>query len=1026
MLQKILKYWYEQEFFNPCWPVDTCDDTDLTKKDIPWQQPQNDPQIRVSYDVYLGKARSNDLIIWMLNTQNLHTEDTSIENDNSLVCLCALKIDENGMYVADSFVISSFVWAICELVCANSLNMELDESELEKFQQDINDRLLTSNEDADIPPITKEYLDRIYKSVCKKIKLNDSLFRAELWARKKVQHANKEGKFPPLAPSTELMQSFYLKDLKKIKMSPTQRITSYTESMIKPTTEKQRIQIDTDVAQIQQWLKAASYPLGAWPSQNSPSLMQQLGINIAITGKQSFFSVNGPPGTGKTTLLKEIVVSNIIQRAIIMTGYDSPEKAFKKEEIKNPPDQYNQSYYKLDKKLSAYGMIVASNNNAAVENISVELPKAIEEDRTGRFCNLGVAYKDTYFADVATKLLGEPAWGLISAKLGKKSNLNALKDRLWWADDEVTLKRYYQGKAPDWNKARVSFSATLKAVIDEQMEIAKAQSLLVEQETATADQLSANIRHADTWAELCRQQEGLLAEQHELNRLEKKLAVQQQNIITLRSSLSFLKRIFWQLFKNSPVIQEWKKTEQELQETAIQITKQRNAYQAQKEAVEAAQAQHLFSERDVQQAEENLHAINVAITPYQTRFGVNWADAEFWQNISENKRSQTVCPWTFAEYDKLREELFYQALMLHKAFILNCDKVRQNLMRLFTLWDGKLMKSDCEVVYGDLLNTLLLVVPVVSTTFASVQTFLEGIQAEELGILVVDEAGQATPQSALGAIWRTQKSIIVGDPLQVEPIVTIPAELLKRLADKNVMPPIYRLPELSVQMLADQLNPYGGIRNVNGVNLWLGCPLVVHRRCLDPMFQISNEVAYNERMFIKTKEPDSKTKFLLSRSVWLDIKGTEKGNKNHTVAQQIDVVTKLISEAIEIYGGLPDLYIITPFTSVEQALKSAIRLVIKRKLLQLDSQDIADWLKNNCGTIHTFQGKEANEVLLVLGCDAQSGKRAAQWVGQKPNIINVAVSRAKFRLGVIGDYSLWQNIPYVRIVCKYLTCSNIF
>ena len=107
-------------------------------------------------------------------------------------------------------------------------------------------------------------------------------------------------------------------------------------------------------------------------------------------------------------------------------------------------------------------------------------------------------------------------------------------------------------------------------------------------------------------------------------------------------------------------------------------------------------------------------------------------------------------------------------------------------------------------------------------------------------------------------------------------------------------------------------------------------------------------------------------------------------------------------------------------------MKNAIRPVIKRRLSsQVDVKDIDGWLNENCGTIHTFQGKEANEVLLVLGCDAQRGKGAAQWVGQKPNIINVAVSRSKYRLGVIGDYDLWKNIPYVRTVCKYLKKQQV-
>ncbi len=47
-------------------------------------------------------------------------------------------------------------------------------------------------------------------------------------------------------------------------------------------------------------------------------------------------------------------------------------------------------------------------------------------------------------------------------------------------------------------------------------------------------------------------------------------------------------------------------------------------------------------------------------------------------------------------------------------------------------------------------------IPVLSSTFASVGRFLKHAGNMSLGMLIIDESGQAVPQSALGAIYRTK------------------------------------------------------------------------------------------------------------------------------------------------------------------------------------------------------------------------------------------------------------------------------
>lgn len=71
--------------------------------------------------------------------------------------------------------------------------------------------------------------------------------------------------------------------------------------------------------------------------------------------------------------------------------------------------------------------------------------------------------------------------------------------------------------------------------------------------------------------------------------------------------------------------------------------------------------------------------------------------------------------------------------------------------------------------------------------------------------------------------------------------------------------------------------------------------------------------------------------------------------------------------------------------------------------------EIDDWVRNRVGTIHTVQGREAEAVIFVLGAPNADQMGARGWAGKTPNLLNVAVTRAKEVVYVVGNRSLWKS-----------------
>lgn len=193
---------------------------------------------------------------------------------------------------------------------------------------------------------------------------------------------------------------------------------------------------------------------GRWLGEpgHAMSLMQQFAINASLAelSETGLFSVNGPPGTGKTTLLRDMFPDNITRRARALASLKTARHAFD-----GPAHRVvftegtTASVSALIPALAGFEMVVASSNNAAVENISRDLPKrsSIAEACSFQYLQT-VAHKIAAQKDnrSTVKLSDDDRpWGLIACALGNAKNRRAFKERFAFMEIKDRPKPNWSG-----------------------------------------------------------------------------------------------------------------------------------------------------------------------------------------------------------------------------------------------------------------------------------------------------------------------------------------------------------------------------------------------------------------------------------------------------------------------------------------------------------------------------------------------------------------------------------------------------
>ncbi len=290
--------------------------------------------------------------------------------------------------------------------------------------------------------------------------------------------------------------------------------------------------------------------------------------------------------------------------------------------------------------------------------------------------------------------------------------------------------------------------------------------------------------------------------------------------------------------------------------------------------------------------------------------------------------------------------------------------------------------------------------------------YISNFLFDYIDLLIMDEAGQVAPHVGAAVFALASRAVVVGDIYQIEPFSRLTRGTDRANSVRAGLSGLWRDGDPATPHLIsdpDTGAPQGSVMRLaqmatmsvsSGTEKEPGIFLSEHRRCRSEIVKYCNELIYQGRL--EPLSPARKVEPPLRPLMWAHVRGLVKnvGGSRANAPEANSIAEWIVNNAeawcLHYEKRIEDIVaVVTPFKPQAGLISDAL------------SQRGKQYSKITVGTVHSLQGAEKPIVVFSPTYNADTVK--GMFFDHKPNMLNVAVSRAKDSVVVIGDMRLFRN-----------------